>query len=384
MILTQTTAIFVDAYRELNAKKLFWLTMVLTVLFAASLAAIGIDKEGVRLLWFHIGFIPVDSDTLEPKLFYLASFSYLGISIWLTWIATILAIISTAGIIPELVTGGTIESVLARPISRARLFLTKYATGLLFVGLQVSVFSVLSMLIIWNRSGYLEPRILLAIPIVVSFFSFLFCICAFIGLITKSTMTAMLLTLLFWAFLFILNMGDGILVQFHESTNIYVEQRTQRVELARTNTVKLLNRDRENQGLSIEDYQPTEEEIHTKNPMLSRLESSLEKDQADLKSLDMWTKAIFTAKTFFPKTGETIALLNRELIDPDAFTPIKEDKPSVATDPFSDIEIDQDELGQRVEARFRERSVLWILGTSFIFEFIVLGLSTLIFTRRDF
>ena len=98
----------------------------------------------------------------------------------------------------------------------------------------------------------------------------------------------------------------------------------------------------------------------------------------------MWTKAIFTAKTFFPKTGETIALLNRELIDPDAFTPVQEDKPSVATDPFSDIEIDQDELGQRVEARFRERSVLWILGTSFIFEFFVLGLSTLIFTRRDF
>lgn len=383
MILTQTYALFVDAYRELNAKKLFWLTMALTVVFAAALALIGIDKEGVRFLWFHLGFIPVNSEIIEPKAFYLASFSYLGIGIWLTWIATILAIISTAGIIPELVTGGTIESVLARPISRTRLFLTKYATGLLFVALQVSVFAVLSMLIIWNRSGYLEPRILLAIPIVVSFFSFLFCICAFIGLITRSTMTAMLLTLLFWAFLFILNLGDGILVQFHESTKIYVEQRTERVELARENTIKLLLRDRENEDLQSDGYTPTEDEIHTKNPMLTGLESSLEEDQADLKSLDMWTKAIFTTKTFLPKTSETIGLLNRKLIDPEVFTPEEESESSVA-DPFSDIEIDTDELSQRVDSRFRERSVLWILGTSFIFEFIILGFSTLIFSRRDF
>ena len=115
---------------------------------------IGIDDKGVRVLWFHLSFIPLDSSILEPKAFYLAAFSYLGIGIWLTWVATILAIISTAGIIPELVTGGTIESMLSRPITRTRLFLTKYAAGLLFVALQVTVFSVLSMFIIWYQSGY--------------------------------------------------------------------------------------------------------------------------------------------------------------------------------------------------------------------------------------
>ena len=196
--------------------------MALTVLFAAALAVVGIDEEGVRFLWFHLSFIPLDSSIIEPKEFYISVFSYLGISLWLTWIATILAIISTAGIIPELVTGGTIESMLSRPISRTRLFLTKYATGLLFVALQVAVFSVLSMLIIWINSGYLEPRILLAIPIVVSFFSFLFCVCTFIGLVTRSTMTAMLITLLFWGFLFLLNMADGVLMQFHEIGRAHV------------------------------------------------------------------------------------------------------------------------------------------------------------------
>ncbi|MBL4808461.1 MAG: ABC transporter permease [Phycisphaerales bacterium] len=383
MILTQTKAIFLDAYRELNAKKLFWLTMGLTVLFAALLAVVGIDEEGVRFLWFNLSFIPIDSSIIEPKEFYISVFSYLGISLWLTWIATILAIISTAGIIPELVTGGTIESMLSRPISRTRLFLTKYATGLLFVALQVAVFSVLSMLIIWINSGYLELRILMAIPIVVSFFSFLFCVCAFIGLITRSTMTAMLLTLLFWSFLFILNMADGALMQFQESTAIKVEQRTQRVELARENTTKLILRDRENEGLTTDSYIPSEEEIQTKNPLLKGLENKLAKDQVNFNSLNFWTKIVFATKTFLPKTGETIELLNRELIAPDEYVPDPNSQ-SNPTDLYSDIKVDQKELRNRLDTRYRERSIFWILGTSFIFEFLILGLSTIIFSRRDF
>ena len=174
MILMQTKAMFIDAYRELNAKKLFWITMMLTVVFSLALATIGIDESGVSFLWFKIGFLPLNTDILTAKQFYLAAFSYLGIGIWLTWIATILAIISTSGIIPDLVTEGVIECMLAKPISRVRLFLTKYSTGLMFVALQVAAFSVVSMLVIWIRGGYLEPRILLAIPIVVCFYSFLF------------------------------------------------------------------------------------------------------------------------------------------------------------------------------------------------------------------
>ena len=38
MILTQTTALFVDAYRELNARKLFWITMALNILAVALFA----------------------------------------------------------------------------------------------------------------------------------------------------------------------------------------------------------------------------------------------------------------------------------------------------------------------------------------------------------
>jgi len=379
MILMQTKAMFIDAYRELNAKKLFWITMMLTVVFSLALATIGIDESGVSFLWFKIGFLPLNTDIITAKQFYLAAFSYLGIGIWLTWIATILAIISTSGIIPDLVTEGVIECMLAKPISRVRLFLTKYSTGLMFVALQVAAFSVVSMLVIWIRGGYLEPRILLAIPIVVCFYSFLYSVTAFIGLISKSTMTAMLITGLFWGMIFVINLGENIVITFEESTRLYVQEREERIDLARSNTIKLLER----QNPADEEYEPSEDEILKMNPFLTNFQIELENDRKDLRTLGVWSSSIFAVKTILPKTAETIDLLNRNLIADDALMGDEsEDEPII--DPQSDIDIDQSELNRNVTERFRERSITWILGTSFLFEGVLLGLCCWIFARRDF
>jgi len=379
MILMQTKAMFIDAYRELNAKKLFWITMMLTVVFSLALATIGIDESGVSFLWFKIGFLPLNTDIITAKQFYLAAFSYLGIGIWLTWIATILAIISTSGIIPDLVTEGVIECMLAKPISRVRLFLTKYSTGLMFVALQVAAFSVVSMLVIWIRGGYLEPRILLAIPIVVCFYSFLYSVTAFIGLISKSTMTAMLITGLFWGMIFVINLGENIVITFEESTRLYVQEREERIDLARSNTIKLLER----QNPADEEYEPSEDEILKMNPFLTNFQIELENDRKDLRTLGVWSSSIFAVKTILPKTAETIDLLNRNLIADDALMGDEsEDEPII--DPQSDIDIDQSELNRNVTERFRERSIAWILGTSFLFEGVLLGLCCWIFARRDF
>ena len=46
-MLTQTIALFYDAYRELNSKKLFWITLLLSGVFVAVLGMLGINKEGM-------------------------------------------------------------------------------------------------------------------------------------------------------------------------------------------------------------------------------------------------------------------------------------------------------------------------------------------------
>jgi len=52
MIATQTWAVLVDAYRELNAKKLFWITMGLSLLVVLAFAAVGINEKGMSILWW--------------------------------------------------------------------------------------------------------------------------------------------------------------------------------------------------------------------------------------------------------------------------------------------------------------------------------------------
>ncbi len=389
-MITQTLAMLVDAYRELNARKLFWITLLLSGLVVGVFGAIGLTPDGVTFLGLRLGFVPLNSDIIPRDAFYLSIFTTLGIGIWLTWIAAILALVSTASIVPEMISGGSIETMLSKPIGRVRLFLTKYCMALLFVTLQVGLFTTASFAVIGIRGGVWEPGLFLAIPIVVLFFSYLYCVCALLGLITRSTIAALLLTLLFWAMLFVVNMGDALLVNFREISQLYVEQRTERIERAERNTIKMIRDDLEAAGTPDENYQPSQDELEAKNPFLASNREKLAEELEDLRQLRLWAGAVFTVKTILPKTGETSALLERHLINPEDLNQREEEpaEPSDAEVAFTamqtDIKPDQAEIQRRTQEAFRERSVGWIIGTSLLFEGVVLALCCLIFKRRDF
>lgn len=384
MILMQTKAIFVDAYRELNAKKLFWLSLGLSLIMVLLLAMIGYDDDGVHFLWLNIGFLPLRPDLISKEFFYLnILFTSLGIKLWLTWVISILALVSTASIIPDLISSGTIETTLSKPISRTRLFLTKYSTGLLFVALQVGVFSIGSFLAIGFRSGVWEPGIFLAIPIVLAFFSFLFSFSATIGMITKAAMPALLLTCVLWSVIFILNMADGSLLMFKINSEILIEQREKRIEEIQMNTTRLIRseRNREEPG-SGDDYQPTQQEIAARNQFLPQIIRGLEEDRQDLRALTFWHNFVFGVKTVLPKTGETTDLLTRYLIDPSNF-PERKDDNKAPEDP-NIFTVNQAETQERMQEVLNNRSLTWILGTSFLFEAVLLSFCLWRFNRRDF
>ena len=382
MILMQTKAILVDAYRELNAKKLFWLTMILSLVIVAVIACIGIDDEGISFLWFDMSFFPGNTTIIDKDLFYIVLFSFLGITLWLTWIATILALISTASIIPDLISGGTIETTLSKPISRPRLFLTKYLSGLLFVALQVGVFSFASFIVIGIRADFWEPKLFLAVPIVLAFFSYLFSVSAFVGMMTRSAMTAILITGLFWALLFGLNTTDMILLQFKTQSQILLEQRTDRIEQIEENTIRLIqgemNREETNTG---DGYIPDQAEIDQRNMFLPQIRKDLAKNETNVKALEFWSRIVFGIKTLLPKTSETSGLLDRALIDPERFPSLSE-KPR-ESDPDMFV-VDQEELNRRMNEEIRSRPLWWVLGTSFLFEGLLVLFCTWRFTKRDF
>ena len=204
--MTQTLAIFYEAYCSLNAKKMFWIVLAISVLVVGGIACVGIDEHGTTILWWNVG--GQSTHDVSHATFYKQAFSMAGIEFWLAWPAVILALISTASIFPDLVSGGSISLVLSKPIGRLRLFLTQYTAGLLFVALQVTLFSFASFLVIGVRGGAWLPGIFLAIPLVVCLFSYLFSVCTLIGLATRSTVAGILLTLLFWLLLYGLSGAD--------------------------------------------------------------------------------------------------------------------------------------------------------------------------------
>lgn len=229
-MMTQTFAIFLDAYRELNSKKLFWIVLAISLAVVVAISLPGHNDRGITLLGLTIDFPFLSTKAVSSSGFYTYLFSNIGIKLWLTWGATILAIISTSSLIPDLVTSGSIELSLSKPIGRLRLFLTKYAAGLLFVAAQVVIFSLGAFLVIGLRGGKFSPSVFLAVPMVVAIYSFLFCVCALIGMLTRSALTAILGTMIFWLLLFSLNTTEHVLLQQRLNNQRDITQRTSQIE----------------------------------------------------------------------------------------------------------------------------------------------------------
>lgn len=392
----QTSALLVDAYRELNSKKLFWITMVLSLLVVMVFASFGLSQTGYSFLWFNFEDRFFNSRVIPPEKFYKFAFASIGIPIWLTWIASILALISTAGIIPDFVSGGAIELSLSKPIGRVRLFLTKYFTGLLFVGLQVGAFTVACMVVIGIRGRSWEPELLLAIPIVLCFYSYLFAVCALIGLLTRSSIAALLLTMLFWIFLFAVNTTDSIFVLQRENALAKIEryeagEKTHlRIAEAQLRALKELGT-----PLTTEDGNFPEgltSELEVANPMLASNRRNLAEAQASAKTWTRWTGIVTNVKTVLPKTQETIKLLERYLLTREDLMILSRQETYEKTGAAQTFEegeqgpsgMEDPRIARRAEEVFRGRSVWWILGTSLGFEAIVLGIACVIFARRDF
>jgi hypothetical protein len=371
-MITQTWAMFVDAYRELCAKRLFWLVLLLSFAIAAVFAAIGINENGITVLVWELPIPIFSTQVMNRETFYKLVFANFGFKIWLTWAATILALISTAAIIPDFVSGGSVELSLSKPIGRMRLFLTKYLTGLLFVALQVSAFSVTAFLVIAWRGEALVWKIFLGIPLVILFFSYLFCVSALIGLLTRSAVAAVLGTAVVWFVIFVVHFGDNMLLMARVYTELEAHDAAAAVERleAGESAADIDRRYGRRRGMF---DQP--QRLVLDSP---RAVQDWETDAR--RQHQRWSRvhtAAYSLKTVLPKTSETMDLLERWMIDWGELEGLR-----------GMAQNQQREQGGRVqremEQRLRARSPTWIIGSSLMFEVMVLVLGAWYFSRKDF
>jgi hypothetical protein len=364
---TAFVAILVDTYRELSSKRLFWLSVALSAIVVLVFAIVGINERGMSILTWTIELPLLNTSVLQEEEFYKLAFYGLGVQFWLSWLACLLALVSSAGLFPELVASGTVETLLAKPVPRWRLYLSKFVGGLLFTTLQVLIFCVASFVVIGLRGGAWEPGIFLAVPMVTLLYSYLFSACALIGTLTRSAIAALLLTVIFWGFLFTLHQAERVVNGFR----IGKEQ-----ELAAVD--RLMERRRQ------------------KDPAadVADLEADRARAEGALPSLRTAHRLLFAFKTALPKTDETTALVQRWMIDAANLGDLaEEDEPEPGVlerrrkgrgTAFGVVRARERDVMAAIDADRRARSVGWVIGTSLAFEAALLAIGCRVFARRDF
>lgn len=364
----QAAAILWDSYRELNARRLFWVALALSLLIVCIFLAVGITERGLKFLWWEIPAF-INTSLIAPSTFYKFMFMEFGVKVWLTFGATILALVSTSSIVPDLVRLGSIELVLSRPIGRIRLFLLKYLSGLLFVGVQVLVFTTASFIVIGVRGGAWEWGLFLAIPIVVLFFSYLFAACVLLGILTRSGNAALLITVLLWLII------GGVHVAEREVLKARLGSEARVASIASDVRVR-----EEQLALAERENRPAEETGRLRTLLEDRRRFLAER-QAESASAARWHDGLYAAKTVLPKTNETTDLLERYLVEPDEVSTFLDAQQRRARNRGRADEL---EATRRAEDALRTRPLWWVLGTSIAFELAVLSLAAWLFWRRDF
>jgi hypothetical protein len=293
VIITQSTAMLADAYRELNARKLFWITMGLNLLVVGVFASLGMNEKGPTFWHWEFENPILNTDTVSAGLFYRFQFVTWGTPIWLSWAATILALVSTAGIVPDLVAGGSIETLVSKPISRVRLFSPSTSSASSSPPSRSPSSASAASWSCGSAADVVEWGLFMAIPIVVLFFSYLFAVCALLGMITRSTVAALLITMVLWLLIFAINATDQTLIGLREDARLKAEDARERLVNQNTLADRRLEQI-ETSGETIEDNEgnPITEPDDRRQaafPMITRTRTQLEEAEESVELWEVWT-----------------------------------------------------------------------------------------------
>ncbi len=371
----QLLAVLTDSLRHLRQTFLFWITLLLSALAAFVLfGTYSFNPNGVQVLWFP----PIENPAIAegssgPRMMVTGLLSGIYVKIWLGWGAIILALLSTASILPSFLTSGTIDLSLAKPISRAKLFLFKVIGANLFVLLQVSISVFIVFVLIGLKFSIWIPTVLLAIPLITLQFFYIYSVSALVAVVTRSTLAALLISILVWFLAF--------LVQF--AANQSGAAATSFDSMAERSRTRVQNMEQYQERL--EDG-PAQYQIQA----LENERRKLELSEAQARMLDNWAGRLETIELFVPKTGDVQKLLSTRLNAPlgNEFASLFLDIES--NDAIRPAGIDEEEWRDQLaadtagEARARRVDAAVSLGTSLAFCAVCLGFATFVFVRKDF
>lgn len=198
----QFWAVVVDSFRESLDRKIFWVMVAISCLIAATMVCVGIESDR---LTFFFGLWEIETSHYNPfsglgRSHLVGLVVYVLLDMFLGWGGMILMLIATAGMLPAMMERGGIDVLLAKPISRPRLFVYKYLATMVFALAQATLFIGLTFLVMGLRWKVWVPGYLLGIPLIVLLFSYVYCVSVLVAVKTRSTIAAVLLSVGAWVF----------------------------------------------------------------------------------------------------------------------------------------------------------------------------------------
>ncbi len=216
----QMWAIIVDSFREAKAKKLFWALLAISTLVAAAMSCVGFDENG----WsFFFGAIkkadPIFKAGTEASGKLIGAIvSEVLVGTYIGWVGIVICLVGTAGMFPSLVEPGAVDVVVSKPLPRPLLFISRYIGSLAFVFVQSAYFVLLTLVVLRWQLDHWVWGYLWAIPLLVLSFSYIYCVCVLAAVWTRRTLASLVYCLVFWVLVFgISNLEQVVGVNKHAS-----------------------------------------------------------------------------------------------------------------------------------------------------------------------
>lgn len=369
----QAAAMFIDSIRLVRSRSLFWITLALTTLAAVSLFGVyTFTPQGMQILWFE----PFDNPALSsadpegPRSFVAGVFNDVYVRFWLGFGAIILAIFSTASILPDFLTSGSVDLALSKPISRVRLFILKVLGALAFVVLQVTLSVWMVYMIVGLRFDLWMHAAFWAVPLITLQFFYIYSFGVLVAIVTRSTLASLIGMSIFWFAAIIVQLAAGQFEQAVTHAEVSIERSERRVEL-----IELRAQDEER-----------ELRWQEKN-LLTQIAAQQEQHLSTLRTFGPVHSMFRKVEFFIPKTSDAQKILATKTKAPvlnefmslifsdDAMRP-----PSVDEAQWREMKAS----GAETQLKVRDVDPLRSIGSSMAVSCLLVGMATVIFIRRDF
>jgi ABC-type transport system involved in multi-copper enzyme maturation permease subunit len=225
---TIARALLEDAFQQVLDNRVFRLLLVLVLVFVSIFFVIGIHEDRVEVL-FGVSTLAY-ADVFEffgknPRAVADAQGTVIQVveALLIDFlagdIAMVFCIAATAFFVPRMLEKGSADVLFSKPVSRMTLLFSRWVSGVLFVAILASLLLGGIWLGLLSVSRYNDPGILWAIATLIYLYGIVHAFSLLIGVLTRSTVAAILLSLMLF-------MGSGCVhtawraLEFHRESRL--------------------------------------------------------------------------------------------------------------------------------------------------------------------